>query len=229
MGGAVMRARRVSRQNAETENHGRGHLAAGSYSGATNTVVASGERIGFDPAQHDVRISARWCASTATGTIPKRARPNSKCRRDIWSRMRNMLRGGPWPPAAVWVAESETGDELNLSERCTIVSDGDNYDKSAESPTTARDLVQGAVISPSGAFSYDHSLPLAGQPGGRWSFIESPDSPHAGWRQGEFTLRNGCGVKNGDVIQARDGALLVIADDKNHNVLQVTPACSGSK
>ena len=32
-----------------------------------------------------------------------------------------------------------------------------------------------------------------------------------------------------DVIQARDGALLVITDDKNGDLLRVTPASSGSK
>jgi glucose/arabinose dehydrogenase len=32
-----------------------------------------------------------------------------------------------------------------------------------------------------------------------------------------------------DVIQARDGALLVITDDKNGELLRVTPASSGSK
>ena len=161
-------------------------------------------------------------------------------RGEIWSLgHRNMLAAAVHPQTGqLWVAEMGPlgGDELNLIERggnygWPIVSDGDNYDKSPipdhhtkpEFKTPVHTWTP--VISPSGALFYDGSLfPWHG------SLVLGGLSSKALIR---LTL-DGAKVaaeeridmqkRIRDVIQAPDGAVLVITDDQQGELLRVTPA-----
>ena len=133
------------------------------------------------------------------------------------------------------------GDELNLVERGAnygwpVVSDGDNYDKSPipdhrtrpEFKTPVRTWTP--VISPSGALFYDGSLfPWRGAlvVGG----LSSKGLVRLTLDGAQVTAEERIDMQHriSDVIQARDGALLAITDDRNGALLRVTPASSSSK
>ena len=157
---------------------------------------------------------------------------------------RNMLAAAVHPATGqLWVAEMGPlgGDELNLSERGAnygwpIVSDGDNYDKSPIPDHRTRPEFKAPirtwtpVISPSGALFYDGSLfPWRGNlvVGGLSSKALIRLTLDGATVSAEERIDMQRRIR--DVIQARDGALLVITDDKSGELLRVTPASSGSK
>jgi glucose/arabinose dehydrogenase len=138
----------------------------------------------------------------------------------------------------LWVAEMGPlgGDELNVVERGAnygwpVVSNGDNYDKSPIPDHQTRPDFKAPIrtwtpdISPSGAVFYDGSMfPWRG------SLILGGLSSKALIR---LTL-DGTKVtaeelidmqrRIRDVIQAADGALLLITDDPKGELLRITPA-----
>jgi aldose sugar dehydrogenase len=256
MGGAVTRARLDGNRLAdaqviwreEPKTIGRGHFGHRLVFGRDGTLfITSGDRMRFDPAQSLASNLGKVVRINRDGTIPKDnpfvGQPDA--RGDIWSLgHRNLLAAAVHPDTGqLWVAEMGPlgGDELNLIERGAnygwpIVSDGDNYDKStipdhrtrAEFKAPVRTWTP--VISPSGALFYDGSLfPWRG------SLVVGGLSSKALIR---LTL-DGAKVsaeeridmqrRIRDVIQARDGALLVITDDQKGELLRVTPASSGSR
>jgi glucose/arabinose dehydrogenase len=133
------------------------------------------------------------------------------------------------------------GDELNLIERgenygWPVVSDGDNYDKSpipdhktrAEFKAPVRTWTP--VISPSGALFYDGSVfPWRGSLvlGGLSSRALIRLTLDGAKVTGEERIDMQRRIR--DVIQARDGALLVITDDQKGELLRVTPASAASR
>jgi glucose/arabinose dehydrogenase len=256
MGGAVMRARLdgsrlvdgtvIWRQ--EPKTIARGHFGHQIVFGRDGTLfVTSGDRMRFDPAQDLSSNLGKVVRINRDGTIPKDNPFAGKAdaRADIWSLgHRNMLAAAVHPGTGqLWVVEMGPlgGDELNLVERGAnygwpVVSNGDNYDKSPipdhETKPEFRAPVRTwtPVISPSGALFYDGSLfPWKG------SLIVGGLSSKALIR---LTL-DGANVsaeeridmqrRIRDVLQLRDGALLVITDDKNGELLKLTPASPRSQ
>jgi glucose/arabinose dehydrogenase len=256
MGGAVMRARLdgsrlvdgtvIWRQ--EPKTIARGHFGHQIVFGRDGTLfVTSGDRMRFDPAQDLSSNLGKVVRINRDGTIPKdnpfAGKPDARA--DIWSLgHRNMLAAAVHPATGqLWVVEMGPlgGDELNLVERAAnygwpVVSNGDNYDKSPipdhETKPEFRTPVRTwtPVISPSGALFYDGSLfPWKG------SLIVGGLSSKALIR---LTL-DGANVsaeeridmqrRIRDVLQLRDGALLVITDDKNGELLKLTPASPSSR
>jgi aldose sugar dehydrogenase len=256
MGGAVMRARLDGNRLAdgkviwrqEPNTIARGHFGHRIIFGRDGTMfITSGDRMRFDPAQSLSSNLGKVVRINRDGTIPKDnpfvGKPDA--RGDIWSfGHRNMLAAAVHPTTGqLWVVEMGPlgGDELNLIEKGAnygwpIVSNGDNYDKSPipdhdtqpEFKTPVKSWTP--VISPSGALFYDGSLfPWKG------SLIVGGLSSKALVR---LTL-DGAKVsaeeridmqrRIRDLLQLPDGALLVITDDKNGELLKLTPASTSSQ
>ena len=256
MGGAVMRARLDGNRLAdaqviwrqEPKTIARGHFALRIVFGRDGTMfITSGDRMRFDPAQSLSSSLGKIVRINRDGTIPKDnpfvGKPDA--RGDIWSLgHRNMLAAAVHPATGqLWVVEMGPlgGDELNLIERGAnygwpVVSNGDNYDKSpipdhhTKPEFKAPVRTWTPVISPSGALFYDGSLfPWRG------SLVVGGLSSKALIR---LTL-DGAKVsaeeridmqrRIRDVLQARDGAVLVITDDKEGELLRLTPASPSSQ
>ena len=250
MGGAVARARldgnRLSDPQViwrqEPKTVARGHFGHRLVFGPDGTLfITSGDRMRFDPAQSLESSLGKVVRINRDGTIPKDNPFLDKpgAREDVWSiGHRNMLAAAINPAGQLWVVEMGPlgGDELNLIERGAnygwpVVSDGDNYDKSPipdhrtkpEFKAPARTWMP--VISPSGALFYDGSLfPWKG------SLVVGGLSSKAVIRLtiegGKVTAEERIDMQRRirDVIQARDGALLVITDDPKGELLRLTPA-----
>jgi glucose/arabinose dehydrogenase len=251
MGGAVMRARLdgtrlvdahvIWRQEPKTV--ARGHFGNRLVFGRDNTLfITSGERMRFDPAQSLSSSLGKVVRINRDGSIPPdnpfAGKPDA--RGDIWSLgHRNMLAAAVDAASGqLWVVEMGPlgGDELNLIERGAnygwpIVSDGDNYDKSAIPDHSARPEFKAAVktwtpvISPSGALFYDGTLfPWRGNliVGG----LSSKALIRLTLAGGRVTAEDRIDMQRRirDVIQAPDGALLVITDEKAGALLKLTPS-----
>ena len=207
---------------------GRGHFGnrmAFAPDGAL--FVTSGERMRFDPAQDQ------------KSTLGKVMRIGSDGKAEVYSSgHRNMLAIAIQPSGQPWVLEMGPlgGDELNMVERggnygWPIVSDGDNYDKSPIPDDKTRPEFKAPiktwtpVISPSGALFYDGSLfPWKGD------LIAGGLSSQAIIRltiDGK-TVKNeeriNMGRRMRDVVQASDGAILAVTDDKAGELLRLAPA-----
>jgi aldose sugar dehydrogenase len=226
----------------EPKKSGRGHFGHRLVFGRDRTLfITSGERMRFDPAQDLSSNLGKVVRINRDGTIPK-DNPfvgKSGAREDIWTLgHRNMLAAVMHPASGqLWVLEMGPlgGDELNLVEPgknygWPIVSDGDNYDKSpipdhATKPQfTAPVRTWTPVISPSGALVYDGSLfPWRGNivVGG----LSSKALIRLALDGTKITSEERIDMQRRirDVIEARDGAVLAITDDKNGELLRLTP------
>lgn len=221
----------------------RGHFGHRLVFGRDNTLfVTSGDRMRFDPAQSLESNLGKVVRINRDGSVPKDNPFAGKAgaRGDVWSLgHRNMLAAAVNPAnGQLWVVEMGPlgGDELNLVERGAnygwpVVSDGDNYDKSpipdhrtrSEFKTPAKTWTP--VIAPSGAMFYDGSLfPWKGNlvVGGLASRGLVRITLDGAKVTGEERIDMQRRIR--DVIQARDGALLVIVDDRAGDLLRVTPA-----
>lgn len=253
MGGAVTRARLDGNQlvdskviwRQEPKTVGRGHFGHRLVFGRDGTLfITSGDRMRFDPAQKLDTNLGKVVRINRDGSIPKDnpfvGKPDA--RGDIWSLgHRNMLAAAVHPTTGqLWVAEMGPlgGDELNLIERGAnygwpIVSEGDNYDKSPipdhhthpEFKAPVRTWTP--VISPSGALFYDGTLfPWRGSLilGGLSSKSLIRLTLDGTKVTGEERLDMQQRIR--DVIEARDGAILVITDEKDGELLRLKPASS---
>jgi glucose/arabinose dehydrogenase len=221
---------------------GRGHFGHRLVFGRDGTLfITSGERMRFDPAQ-DVKSSlGKVVRINRDGSIPNDnpLRSQKDARGEIWTLgHRNILAAALDPTTGrLWVFEMGPlgGDELNILEPgrnygWPVVSNGDNYDKSPIPDHPTKPEFQAPVrswtpvIAPSGALFYDGSLlPWRGN-----VIVGSLTA------KGLVRLQvEGAKVVNEDrvnldrrvrdVIQARDGAVLVITDEKNGALLRLTP------
>jgi glucose/arabinose dehydrogenase len=233
-GSSLKDVRVIWRQTPKTI--GRGHFGHRIVFGRDGTMfITSGDRMRFDPAQDAGSNLGKVVRINADGSIPK----DNPAGKDIWSTgHRNMLAAAQHPSSGqLWVVEMGPlgGDELNVVQRGAnygwpIVSDGDNYDKSPIPDHKTRKEFQAPiktwtpVISPSGALFYDGGLlPWKGD------LLIGGLSSMAIIR---LTL-DGTSVKSEDridmkrrirdVMQASDGALLALTDEKNGALLRLTP------
>lgn len=256
MGGAVMRARLDGNRLAdgkviwrqEPKTIARGHFGHRIAFGRDGTMfITSGDRMRFDPAQSLSSNLGKVVRINRDGTIPQDnpfvGKPDA--RGEVWSLgHRNVLSAAVHPTTGqLWVVEMGPlgGDELNLVEKGAnygwpTVSNGDNYDKSPipdhdtkpEFRTPAKSWTP--VISPSGALFYDGSLfPWKGSllVGGLSSKTLIRLTIDGAQVTGEERIDMQRRIR--DVLQLRDGALLVITDDKNGELLKLTPASTSSQ
>ena len=206
--------------------------------------ITSGERMRFDPAQSLASNLGKVVRINSDGSIPNDNPFTGKTDAlgDIWSYgHRNMLSAAIDPSSGqLWVVEMGPlgGDELNLIERgknygWPAVSNGDNYsgapipDHPTQKEFQAPVRSWSPVISPSGAFFYTGSL----FPGWRGSLLAGGLSSQALVR---LTLNSAGTIDNEerinmkrrirDLIQAPDGAILVIVDDKSGDLLRLSPS-----
>ena len=214
----------IWRQNPKTIGRGHfGHRMVVTKDGSI--FVTSGDRMRFDPAQDP------------KSTLGKVVRIDSKGSEEIWSSgHRNMLAIAQQPSGQLWVLEMGPlgGDELNLVEKgknygWPVVSEGVNYDKSAIPNHKTRPEFAAPVktwtpvISPSGALFYDGAMfPWKGDliVGGLSSQAIIRLTLDGNTVKNEERLNMGRRMR--DVLQAADGAIIAVTDDKNGELLRLT-------
>ncbi|HXG67815.1 MAG TPA: PQQ-dependent sugar dehydrogenase, partial [Blastocatellia bacterium] len=249
-GGVVARGRLEGNQlrdvqviwRQEPKTVGRGHFGNRLiFAPDGKLFITSGERMRFDPAQSLASNLGKVVRINPDGSIPKDNPFVGKegARGDIWSYgHRNILSAVIDPSGRLWVFEMGPlgGDELNLVEPgrnygWPVVSNGDNYGGQMIPDHATRKEFQGPirtwtpVISPSGAVLYNGSL----FQGWRGSVLVGGLSSQALIRVtldgGRVAIEERIDMKRRirDVTQAPDGALLVIVDDRNGDLLRLTP------
>jgi aldose sugar dehydrogenase len=205
--------------------------------------ITSGERMRFDPAQSLASNLGKIVRINPDGSIPT-DNPfvsTEGARGDIWSYgHRNILAAVADPNSRrFWAFEMGPlgGDEINLIQAgknygWPLVSNGDNYASAPIADHPTRKDVEAPVrtwtpvVSPSGALVYNGAL----FPSWRGSVLLGGLSSQALVRLtfDEARVANEERINMGrrirDVIQAPDGAILVIVDDRSGDLLRVTPA-----
>ncbi|HEY8535396.1 MAG TPA: PQQ-dependent sugar dehydrogenase [Vicinamibacterales bacterium] len=203
--------------------------------------VTSGDRMRFDPAQDLGTNLGKVVRITREGTAPKDNPFVDKegARDEIWTYgHRNMLAAAMHPTSGqLWVFEMGPfgGDELNVIRRgrnygWPLVSNGSHYNKepipdhatSAEYEPPIRTWTP--VISPSGALFYDGDLfPWKGNAiiGGlsAQGLVRLVVDDDRVMDEDRIILKR----RVRDVTQAPDGALLVITDHEDGELLRLTP------
>lgn len=252
-GGAVARGRLEGNQLRDVQviwrqvpkTVGRGHFGNRLVFGADGKLfITSGDRQRFDPAQNLASNLGKVVRVNADGTVPN-DNPfagRQGARGDVWSYgHRNVLAAAVDSSGRLWAVEMGPlgGDELNLVQPgknygWPLVSNGDNYNNSMIPDHPSNREFQAPVrtwtpvISPSGAALYTGSL-LAGW---RGSLLVGGLSSQALIRLGldgeRVAVEERVDMKRRirDVIQAHDGALLVIVDARGGDLLRLTPAAT---
>ncbi|HJU88506.1 MAG TPA: PQQ-dependent sugar dehydrogenase [Gemmatimonadaceae bacterium] len=222
---------------------GRGHFGVRIvFAPDGKLFLTSGDRMRFDPAGSLRSNLGKVVRINPDGTVPTdnpfAATDTSLA--DIWSiGHRNMLAAAIDRSGRLWVLEMGPlgGDELNLVQRgknygWPLVSNGDNYagpsipDHPTRQEFTAPVRTWTPVISASGAIFYSGAM----FPAWRGSALVGGLSSQSlirltfdGDRVGnEERLFMGRRIR--DVVQAPDGAILVIVDNKQGDLLRLTPA-----
>ena len=222
---------------------GRGHFGVRMVFAPDGKLFAtSGERMRFDPAASLTSNLGKVVRINADGSIPadNPFAGRDTARGDIWSYgHRNILAMAMDPSQRLWAFEMGPlgGDELNLVQRgrnygWPFVSNGDNYagpsipDHATRPEFTAPVRSWAPVIAPSGALFYSGAM----FPGWRGSALVGGlatmslirlqmDGERVGVEERLFL-----GRRVRDVVQAPDGAILLIVDARNGDLLRLTPA-----
>ena len=226
----------------------RGHYGHRLVFGRDGTLfITSGERMRFDPAQNVSSNLGKVVRINTDGSNPAdnpfAGKPEA--RGEIWSLgHRNMLAAAVHPMSGqLWVAEMGPlgGDELNIIQPgrnygWPVVSNGDNYDSSEIPDHPSHPEFEAPlrtwtpVISPSGALFYEGSLfPWRGDLvlGGLSSKALIRLTVDGTDIRSEERIDMQRRVR--DVIQDADGSLLVITDDKNGELLRLTPSARDTR
>ena len=222
---------------------GRGHFGGRLVFAPDHSLfITSSERMRFDPAQDMSGNLGKVVHINADGSIPadNPFAHTPGARPDIWTLgHRNML-GIAFQPGTgrLWVDEMgpRGGDEFNLIERghnygWPLVSQGNNYDNSPIPRHETRPEFTppvrswNPVISPSGLIFYTGSLlPWRGNAvlGGLSSRSLVRLTLDGTRVTGEERIPMGRRIR--DVIEARDGSLLVLTDGNDGELLRLSPA-----
>ncbi len=250
-GGAIARGRLEGNQLRDVQviwrqvpkAGGRGHFGVRIVFGPDGKLYASsGDRMRFDPAANLKSNLGKVVRINPDGSTPadNPFAGSDTARADIWSYgHRNILAAAFDPSGQLWALEMGPlgGDELNLIQRgknygWPFVSNGDNYfGPSIPDHATRPDLAAPVrswtpVIAPSGAIFYSGAM----FPAWRGSLLAGGlatqslvrlqlDGTRVGLEERVFM-----GRRIRDVAQARDGAILVIVDDKSGDLLRLTPS-----
>ena len=221
---------------------GRGHFGVRIVFGPDGKLyLTSGERMRFDPAASLKTNLGKVVRINPDGSTPadNPFAGTDTARADIWSYgHRNILAAAFDPSGRLWALEMGPlgGDELNLIQRgknygWPFVSNGDNYaGPSIPDHATRRDLAAPVrswtpVIAPSGAMFYSGAM----FPAWRGSLIAGGLATQSLIRlqlDGEQRVgveeRLFMGRRIRDVVQAPDGAILVIVDNKDGDLLRLS-------
>jgi aldose sugar dehydrogenase len=208
--------------------------------------VTLGERFKFEPAQDLLNHLGKLVRINPDGSVP-RDNPfvgRAGVKPEIWSYGHRNIQGAAIHPGsgALWVNEfgARGGDELNIPEPgrnygWPLVSWGRHYfGKDIPDPPTRPDLAQSIyhwtpVISPSGMTFYTGEV----FPGWRGNLLIGGLSSQAlvrlvldGQRvTGEERIPMGARIR--DVSQGPDGAVYLLTDQSNGEILRLTPAGTG--
>jgi aldose sugar dehydrogenase len=239
-GHSVAKLQVIWRQEPTTVS--RGHFGNRLVFARDNTLfITSGDRMRFDPAQAASSNLGKVVRINRDGSAPadNPFAGKSDARAEVYSvGHRNMLAAAINPASGrLWVFEMGPlgGDELNIVEPgrnygWPIVSDGSNYDKSDIPDHVTRPEFEKPVrtwtpvISPSGALFYDGALfpwrgaVIVGGLSARGLVVLPVKGNTIGAEE-----RIDLGRRVRDLIQAPDGALLVITDEKSGALLKLTP------
>jgi glucose/arabinose dehydrogenase len=250
-GGAIARGRLDGNQLRDVQviwrqvpkTGGRGHFGVRMVFAPDGKLFAmSGERMRFDPAANLKSNLGKVVRINPDGTMPS-DNPfvgSDTARADIWSYgHRNILAAAFDPSGRLWVLEMGPlgGDELNLIQRgrnygWPFVSNGDNYSgPSIPDHATRREFAAPVrswtpVIAASGAMFYSGAM----FPAWRGSLLagglatQSLIRLHMDGERVGVEERLFMGRRNRDVAQSADGAILVIVDAKNGDLLRLTPS-----
>lgn len=211
---------------------GRGHFGNRMSVATDGSIyVTSGDRMRFDPAQDP------------NSNLGKVVRIDPSGKEEIWSSGHRNILAIAAGHGQLWALEMGPlgGDELNLVEKgknygWPVVSDGDNYDKSVIPDHKTKPEFQAPaktwtpVISPSGAMFYDGDMfPWKGDliVGGLSSQAIIRLTLDGGKVKNEERVNMGRRVR--DVMQAADGAIIAVTDDKNGELLRLSPSSKATR
>lgn len=250
-GGAVARGRLEGNQLRDVQvvwrqvpkTIGRGHFGGRlAFAPDGKLLITSGDRQRFDPAQDLASNLGKIVRIEADGSIPP-DNPYAKkdgARPDVWSLgHRNPLGAAIHPKTkALWIHEMGPwhGDEINVPEAgknygWPLVSNGDHYEGTPIPDHPTRPDLQAPLeywhpaISPSGFIFYTGSR-FAGWDGNALIGGLSTESLIRLAFEGERAKteeRIGLRRRIRDVIQAPDGAVLLLTDAKDGALLRLTP------
>ena len=223
---------------------GRGHFSGRlEFAPDSTLLIASSDRMRFEPAQDLTSNLGKIVRINRDGSAP-RDNPfvtQGGARPEIWSTGHRNVSGMAFQPgtARLWAVEfgPKGGDELNLIEKgrnygWPLVNDGVNYDDSpipqhASRPEFVRFVRSWTpVISPGSLMFYTGTQ----FPQWRGNAFIAGLSSQAIIRlvlQGETIAAEEVipmGRRIRDVMQARDGSLLVLSESPNAELLRLTPA-----
>lgn len=228
----------------EPKTIGRGHFGGRLVFAADGKLfISSGDRQRFEPAQDLGSNLGKIVRINADGSIPE-DNPFVKkagARGDIWALGNRNPLGLAIDPASQQLWEHEMGpkggDEVNLIERgknygWPIVSPGDHYnDASIPRHSTRPQFVAplhswNPSISPSGMAFYTGNVFSAWRGNALLGGMSSEALIRLTVNDGKVTGVERIGVQRRirDVIQAPDGAVLLLSDGDNADLLRLTPA-----
>lgn len=223
---------------------GRGHFGGRLAFGPDGKLyISSGDRQRFEPAQDPGANVGKIARINADGSIPDDNPFVDKpgARADIWALgIRNAL-GLAFRPASAQLWEHEMGpkggDEINLIERgknygWPIVSPGDHYDdapipRHSTRPDFAAPLKSwNPAISPSGMAFYTGNLFPAWRGGVLLGGLSGQALVHLTLTDNKVSAVERIDMQRRirDVIQAPDGAVLLLTDGDDAELLRLTPA-----
>ena len=227
----------------EPKTVGRGHFGNRIvFAPDGKLFITSGERMRFDPAQDLASNLGKVVRVNKDGSLPgdNPFAGREGARGDVWSYgHRNMLAAAIDASGRLWVVEMGPlgGDELNLVQPgknygWPLVSNGDNYDSSMIPDHPSRRDLQAPVrswspvISPSGAIFYTGALFPAWRGQMFLGGLSSRSLIRLAIDGERVAVEERIDLKRRirDVIQAPDGALLLIVDDVKGDLLRLTPA-----